>query len=85
MDKKIVETTKAFMSGRSQAVRIPKEYRFARDDQELYINKVGDTLMLTPRSSLKETFLKSLRMFTDDFMEDGRPEEASNENERIKL
>ncbi len=83
MDKKIVTTTKAFMSGRSQAVRIPREYRFVKDDQELYINKVGDTLMLTPKSSLKETFLKSLKLFTDDFMEEGRPEELPNERVEI--
>lgn len=76
-------TTKTFMSGRSQAVRIPKEYRYADDNQEVYINKVGDTLMITPVNSLKATFLKSLTMFTDDFLEDGRPEELPNE--RIEL
>lgn len=78
-----ITTTKTFMSGRSQAIRIPKEYRYADDNQEVYINKVGDTLMITPVNSLKETFLKSLTMFTDDFLEDGRPEELPNE--RIEL
>ena len=41
-----METTRVFTNGRSQAVRIPKEYRFAVD--EVYINKIGDTVMLTP-------------------------------------
>lgn len=69
--------TKPFMNGRSQAIRIPSEYRFNMDD-ELYINKVGDTLIVTPKSSLKDSFEKSLTMFTDDFLEEGRPEESSN-------
>ena len=34
-----IQTTKVFMNGRSQAVRIPSEYRFAED--ELFINKIG--------------------------------------------
>ncbi len=81
MDKETT-MTKAFMSGRSQAVRIPKQYRF-REEEELYINKIGDTLMITPVNSLKDTFKKGLTMFTEDFLADGRPEELPNE--RIEL
>lgn len=58
--------TKAFMNGRSQAVRIPKEYRFP--DEDLFVNKVGDSLVITPKSALKETFEKGLKMFSQDFM-----------------
>jgi antitoxin VapB len=35
-----------FRNGRSQAVRLPKEFRFAVD--EVYIEKRGDTLVLVP-------------------------------------
>ena len=35
-----METTKVFTSGRSQAVRIPKAYRF--EENEVYINRIGD-------------------------------------------
>ena len=37
-----MEIAKVFTNGRSQAVRIPKEYRF--DVDELYINKIGETV-----------------------------------------
>ena len=37
-----MKTAKVFTSGRSQAVRIPKEYRF--DSEEVFINRVGDTI-----------------------------------------
>lgn len=37
---------KVFMSGRSQAVRIPKEFRF--DGTEVTIRRSGSSLVLTP-------------------------------------
>jgi hypothetical protein len=39
---------------------------------------VGDSLVITPKSSLKDAFYTGLSMLSDDFLEDGRPEEVSN-------
>ena len=61
-------TTKTFMSGRSQAIRLPKEYRFA--DEEVVINKIDNVLMIVPKSKVWVVFEKSLDKFTDDFMID---------------
>ena len=74
-------TTKAFMSGRSQAIRIPKDYRL--EDTELIINQVGDSLVITPKHSLQQAFFSGIAMLPDDFLSDGRPEETPNE--RISL
>ena len=76
METLTLHTTKPFMSGRSQAIRIPKEYQF--DDTEVIINRVGDSLIITPKSSLQDTFFEGLSLFSDDFMVDGRPEETQN-------
>ena len=38
---------KVFQNGRSQAIRIPKEYRVNSD--EVYIEKIGDTLVIKPK------------------------------------
>ena len=62
-------TTRPFMTGRSQVIRIPTEYRFP--DEEIVINRVGDTITLTPVSKLGSSFLNALDSFTDDFMEEG--------------
>jgi len=43
-------TAKVFMSNRSQAVRLPKEFQFATD--EVLIRRVGDDVILSPRPSL---------------------------------
>ncbi len=76
-----VHKTRPFMSGRSQAIRIPKEYRFS--NEEVIINKVGESIIITPVESLQKMFFYGLSMFTDDFLSDGRPEEIPNE--RIDL
>lgn len=72
-----METAKIFVSGRSQAVRIPKEYRF--DADEVYINKVGNALILTPVEKLPDVFREGLQNFTSDFMAEGRPNELPSE------
>lgn len=71
-----VYTTKPFMSGRSQAIRIPQQYRF--DDEEVVINKVGECLMITPASSMQRLFYYGASLLTDDFLAGGRPEETAN-------
>ena len=52
-----MDTAKVFMSGRSQAVRIPKKYRF--DTPEVEIQKKGNKIILSPidRKKLLEKFL----------------------------
>lgn len=41
------DTAKIFTTGRSQAVRLPKAYRF--DTAEVFIEKVGNTVILRPK------------------------------------
>lgn len=43
---RVVETAKIFWSGRSQAVRLPKEFRF--DADEVRIRKHGSAVILEP-------------------------------------
>lgn len=42
-------TAKIFMNGRSQAVRLPKDFRF--DVDEVYIERRGDEVVLRPATS----------------------------------
>ncbi|MBR0409316.1 MAG: AbrB/MazE/SpoVT family DNA-binding domain-containing protein [Clostridia bacterium] len=76
-----METARVFSNGRSQAVRIPKEYRFHTD--EVFINKIGDALVLTPVHALAEAFDKGAAMLTDDFLAEGVPESIASEREKL--
>lgn len=72
-------TAKLFENGRSQAVRLPKEYRFS--SEEVVINKVGDAVILMPKDKQWSGFLNSLELFSEDFMSDGRQQPARQERE----
>lgn len=61
-----MDTAKLFTNGRSQAVRLPKAYRF--EGSEVFIKKVGDAVMLIPFSQSWQTLIDSLDQFSDDFM-----------------
>jgi antitoxin VapB len=65
-----MKTAKLFINGRSQAVRLPKEFQFKGDD--VLIQKVGDAVILVPHEKSWEVFLHGLDSFSTDFMENGR-------------
>jgi antitoxin VapB len=76
-----METAKLFQNGRSQAVRLPKSYNFTGND--VFIQKVGETVILFPKDKVWETFLEGLNGFTDDFMANGREQPEMQEREGL--
>ena len=74
-------TAKIFENGRSQAVRLPKEYRF--NDDEVAVNKIGDVVILMPKENKWSGFLDSLNLFSEDFMKDGREKLGEQERETL--
>lgn len=61
-----MNTAKVFKNGRSQAIRLPKEYRFKT--KEVYINKIDNIIVLFPKTKIWDSFEKSLERFSLDFM-----------------
>lgn len=68
------KTAKVFMSGRSQAVRLPKEFRF--DTKEVWIRRNPDTgeIILKPKPDLPEGFYNSLQLFMHEMAQLNREE-----------
>ena len=54
------------MNGRSQAVRLPKEYRVSEDD--VFIKKIDDVVMLIPKDKVWKTFRNSFNKFSEDLL-----------------
>lgn len=74
-----MKTAKIFQNGQSQAVRLPKEFRF--DDNEVFIKKSGHVVYLIPRTDSWDVLFDSLRKFSKDFMaERVQPEQERREN-----
>ncbi len=71
-----METAKLFMNGRSQAVRLPKGFRF--EGEEVFVKKVCNAFVLLPRRHSWEALYGSLGSFSGDFME-GRGQPADKQ------
>jgi antitoxin VapB len=57
---------KLFKNGSSQAVRLPKEFKFRGD--EVYIKKIGRLVVLIPKEDPWDSLVQSLDGFSDDFL-----------------
>lgn len=65
-----MQTAKLFLNGRSQAVRLPKDFQFSGND--VLIQKVGDAVILVPKNKAWSVFMQGLDGFSSDFMKEGR-------------
>ena len=63
-----MKTAKLFKNGDSQAVRLPKEFRFT--GKEVLIKRVGSAVVLLPKAKFWDTLVSSLEKFPSDFMDD---------------
>lgn len=63
-----MKTAKIFQNGQSQAVRLPKDFRFP--GSMVFIKKMGNAVLLIPSRNPWETFFQSLDEFSEDFMEE---------------
>ncbi len=76
-------TTRLFRNGHSQAVRIPAELAYSRNDLELEIERVGDELRIRPVARPILGALEALASFSPDFMAMGRGDQEQNEREAL--
>ena len=60
-------TAKIFMSNRSQAVRLPKEFQFST--REVFIRKQGDEVVLSPRPQDWSAYLASGPVASEGFLD----------------
>ena len=66
-----MNTAKLFWTGRSQAVRLPKEFRF--EGEEVRIRRQGNAVVLEPIADrLRSGLTRSSERWASDFMAEGR-------------
>ena len=76
-----MEVAKIFETGRSQAVRLPKKFRF--NESEVLIQRLGELVLLAPKEAAWDVLLEGLSSFTDDFYEGGREQAVQQERESL--
>ena len=63
-----METAKLFQNGKSQAVRLPKEFRFK--SKLVYLKRMGNAVILLPYGAPWQSLVDSLTLFSSDFMQE---------------
>ena len=62
-----MDTAKLFINGRSQAIRLPKAYRF--EGKEVYIKRTSEGVLLIPKdNSIWDIWEKNLNKYEKPFM-----------------
>lgn len=61
-----MDTAKLFLNGRSQAVRLPRQFRFLGD--RVFIKRMGSAVVLLPYHAGWDSLIESLDQFSPDFM-----------------
>ena len=74
-----METAKVFPNGRSQAVRLPKEFRF--DTDEVFITRLGNAVVLIPKKDSWNVLFEVIDDFTDDFMDSREQPQVQQERD----
>lgn len=69
-----MHTAKVFQNGRSQAIRLPKQFRVTTG--EVYLKKTPEGFLVIPRDPW-ELFLEGVEALSDDFMREGRQQPAA--------
>jgi len=77
-----METAKLFINGRSQAVRLPKAYRF--EGSEVYIKKVaGGVLLISKNQSIWGLWERNLMKYEEPFMTERNQPKLQQERESL--
>jgi len=77
-----MDTAKLFINGRSQAVRLPKAYRF--EGKEVYVKKVSEGVLLLPKDNgIWDVWEKNLRKYDKPFMSERNQPQSQQEREGL--
>ncbi|WP_061223219.1 type II toxin-antitoxin system antitoxin VapB [Leptospira weilii] len=72
---------KIFKNGDSQAIRLPKDYRFK--GKEVYIRKDGDNVILTPIDDAVDRFWNTVNNFSENLLIDRNQPNDYDKRKRI--
>ena len=77
-----MDTAKLFLNGRSQAVRLPKAFRF--EGKEVYIKRISQGILLIPKDkTVWSAWEKNLKKYNKPFMTDRNQPESQQERAGI--
>ena len=77
----MITTAKVFRNGASQAVRLPKEFRF--EDDEVCIKRIGSAVLLFPRKAAWDLMAEAIGEFDADFPAERNQPKRAQKRKRL--
>jgi antitoxin VapB len=77
----MMQTAKVFKNGRSQAIRLPKEFRV--DTDEVYLKKTSEGFLVMTRDPW-EIFFEGVQELSDEFLSGGRSQPPAQKRKPLK-
>lgn len=77
-----MKKTTLFKSGNSQAMRIPKEFRFAGED--VFIEKIGPIAIVVDSTDKWAALKIAQFLIADDFFKEGRKQQEQETRDSVK-
>lgn len=71
----------AVRTNQMRTIEIPAKWWPA--DEEMYMNKIGSTIIIMPKSKVRDEMRAAVEAFSDDLFEDGRPEQRATSREEV--
>ena len=72
---------KVFRNGASQAIRLPKEFRF--DAEEVCIKRIGSAVLLYPKDAAWDLMAEAMGQVDDDFMAERNQPKRADERDPL--
>lgn len=79
----LMNFSRVFKNGNSQAVRIPAELAYERNDLDVEIERVGDELRIRPTSRRLAGVMDKFSRFSSDFMAGDRGGQDQADREKL--
>ena len=77
-----MDTAKLFINGRSQALRLPKAYRF--EGNEVYIKKISEGVLLIPKNkTIWSVWENNLKKYEKPFMTERNQPKSQQERDGL--
>jgi len=70
-----MSTGSIFLNNKTQAVRLPKDTKFADDIKKVNVRKLGNDRIISPMDKTWDSFFLSDNNVTDDFMQEREVQE----------
>ena len=77
----MIRMAKIFRNGASQAVRLPRDFRF--EGEEVCIKRIGSAVLLFPRNAAWDLMREALGQVDEDFMAERNQPERADEREAL--